>query len=310
MAVYEFSGRPSRGMKKNHRLSFAFCCSSSEVMARSISLAPEKASSEPIHSNPWKKTPKNLHFPDILPFFKMSISSGKSSGSRNQISSYDTHPMPPIVNILNVPSTKVKRNTSSEIWCRSHRTKSNWDDFFAGELSELGTNYESGSEGIDWEMSDSPSGIIVPDFHRSTISEVPSEAKEKNGQVFLLYLSKKGKRSDWVSLETRLEKVAAWLNEGSSYRLPISEPVSTGQQKFRKNFRKLTIKEAFEGRLTEKEGINFFIGPVDGKMSFKMTVCDLRMLMSTNDSMIFMEKGNESKENESDVEVVRRKSSI
>jgi len=309
MAMYKFSGSPSRGMKKEHRLSFAFCCSSSEVIVSSISLAPEKAFSDPIHSNQWKKNTKILPSPDIVPFFKLSMGSGKSSESRNQISSHDTHPMPPIVSMRNVPSTKVKRNTSSELWCRSYRTQSNWDNFFAGELSELATNYESGSEGIDWEMSDSPSGIIIPDFHRSTISEVPSEPKAKNGQVFLLYLSKKGKRSDWVSLETRLENVAAWLNEGSTYRLPISEPVSTRQQKFTKNFRKLTIKEAFEGRLTEKEGINFFIGPVDGKMSFKMTVCDLRMLMNTNDSLIFMEKGNELKENESEVEVVRRKSS-
>jgi len=44
-------------------------------------------------------------------------------------------------------------------------------------------------------------------------------------------------------------------------------------------FRKQTISEAFGDRLdSTKHGVTFFVGPVDGKVSFKMSICDLKEL--------------------------------
>merc|ERR1719245_2489301 len=85
-------------------------------------------------------------------------------------------------------------------------------------------------------------------------------------------------RYSTFDLSVRMEELAEWLNEDSKVELPISEPLTPKLASTQK-FRKQTISEAFGDRLdSTTQGVTFFVGPVDGKVSFKMSICDLKKL--------------------------------
>jgi len=301
MATNDYVCKSTLATKVILGMRIAFCCSASEVLIDTVSPSRKPEFSKTKHINHSEKN-KILPIPDTLLFRKSKRVRQEPSKRCKQRSNDEKPPTSPITSRRKVPSTKMRRKTSSEIWGPSLRKRSNWDHFYASGLSVLNIDDESQSTAIDWEISDNQTGKTIPDFQMSTVDDVTLYNIAKNGQVFLLYLSKRGMRSDWVSLETRLETVAAWLNEGSSYILPISEHLFPRQRKLNTNFRKLTIAETFGDRLNpEKEGINFFIGPVDGKISFKMTVCDLGRLKRISDSMIYRESEKESKDDESEI---------
>merc|ERR1719233_2271090 len=108
-------------------------------------------------------------------------------------------------------------------------------------------------------------------------------------------------RFRWVPLNTQLETVAGWLNEGAKNILPISWQVFPRKRDLRWKFLKLlTIKEAFGDRLdSSKDGINFFVGPVDGLISFKMSICDLYMLKRMSESLTLKRDKKPTKEDDS-----------
>merc|ERR1719204_782814 len=98
-------------------------------------------------------------------------------------------------------------------------------------------------------------------------------------------MSKNKMRYRFASLDMRIEDIATWLNRGLTNNIPISEHVHSKRLIVENPipFRKKSLSEVFGNRLDpEKSGITFFIGPVEGKMSFKMSVCDLKLLRSAS----------------------------
>jgi len=188
------------------------------------------------------------------------------------------------------------------------RKWSNWDSLFEGHSrmeysrttrdgsrSAMSMTNETDDTWVESEVSRSVSRVSV----RDKLTDVSSsEAVARDGEVFLLYLSKIGMRFTWVPLNMQLETVARWLNEGAKNVLPISYEIFPRKRDLRWNFLKLlTIKKAFGDRLdSSKDGINFFVGPVDGHISFKMSICDLYMLQRMSESRTIKREKKDTKE--------------
>jgi len=191
--------------------------------------------------------------------------------------------------------------SGSEIWSPPSGDISNWDFFFKSQASTgpiytestktdndelfMSAVLDSGSpnsgEVIDCEAIDS--GIWQPALAGSLIEQNTklSDSSGRRGEIFLTYMSKMGMRYTSVPWDIRIEEIATWLNKGSTPTIPISRDI-TPKRLMVKNFRnfpKLTLLEIFGDRLDpEKAGITFFMGPVEGKLSFKMSVCNLKLL--------------------------------
>ena len=173
---------------------------------------------------------------------------------------------------------------------------SNWDSLFDTESTQLSKRIEYTSlivnedeilgDSTDWEKTDiehsSPDNRRRDAKHRSNkgsakscVENLQPENFGKNGEVLLLYHSKDGLRFTFVPQDTRLDDIAAWLNKG----LPCSIPIGTNfHQNILecKNTSKQSLLDIFGGDLNpEKEGITIFIGPIEGKICFKMSKCEI-----------------------------------
>ena len=86
----------------------------------------------------------------------------------------------------------------------------------------------------------------------------------------------------------RMEELADWLNEDTNSKnlLPISKSFSLGENNISSSvkFRKQTIAQAVGNLDPLSQGLVFFVGPVDGKMCFKMSVCDLEHILAVTSS--------------------------
>jgi len=201
----------------------------------------------------------------------------------------------------------LSKKNSSEIWRSSRHMASNWDVLFDSWPSILESNQsassmfsdntfqsglvESKSEEIERE-TDSEScqpalvGLETRILNSDAIRQPEQnpeqpECLRRKGEIFLMYKSKTGIKYTSAPWDRRIEEVAAWLNRGSSKVIPISRQIHPKTLVDEKvgNFRKQTLREVFgDGLNPEKFGITFFVGPVDGKVSFKMNVCDLMSL--------------------------------
>jgi len=103
----------------------------------------------------------------------------------------------------------------------------------------------------------------------------------RRGEILLTYLSKSGMKYKSVPKSMQIEEVAKWLNNGSKLTIPISKHIHprSFMAKNNSNFRKQALSEVFGDRLDpEKVGITFFLGPIEGNMSFKMSICNLQLL--------------------------------
>jgi len=131
----------------------------------------------------------------------------------------------------------------------------------------------------DWDLEDT---ICLPQVLDRKVSPVHEIRKTGDkDKVFVSYLSKWGMRYSSFELSVRMEELAEWLNEDSKVELPISEPLIAKEDSLpsTEKFRKQTISEALGNSLdSSKHGVTFFVGPVDGKVSFKMSICDLKQL--------------------------------
>jgi len=199
-------------------------------------------------------------------------------------------------------AVQIKKKNSSEIWAPNTRQKSNWDLFYETQKTVIGLPQSesvtqtddddddelflpavlgSGEELTDWEVTDS--GAWQPELSESIPKEntVLPKSCRRNGEVFMSYMSKSGMIYTSAPWDMKIEEIANWLNDGSSELIPISRHIHPKRLvvETRSNFRKQTLSEIFGDRLNpEKDGITFFVGPVEGKMSFKMSVCDLKLL--------------------------------
>jgi len=170
--------------------------------------------------------------------------------------------------------TSVKNNESSQDWTDSHSAQI--------ELSQQELNADKLRKEDVKHLENSGSGNFT------CLENLSSENFRKKGEVLLSYHSKGGVRFTMVPLNTHLDDIAAWLNKGSQFSIPISlnNHPKLMEIKRQKKSSKKTLSDIFGGELnTEKEGITIFIGPVEGKLSFKMSKCDLNLLqMMTRDS--------------------------
>lgn len=227
--------------------------------------------------------------------------------------------------LLDIPSQsgttqRSKKNGDVHI-PKCHEKKSTWDSFFESrsdiqltmrtdnttftyDVNQLG-------DGTDWiESDDSLPEIPVGtnniedrkwtrNEHKfgeswTTLTAVPAEYSRRRGEVLLSCMSKNGMRYTFVPMDIRIEEVAVWLNKGSGteYKIPISDHVQ--ECCFRRlnlkrinKFSKGTLSELFGDSFDpEKNGITFFVGPVEGVIKFKMSVCELQSLqLATRDSI-------------------------
>jgi len=202
---------------------------------------------------------------------------------------------------LPMKMTALKKKNSSELWRVHTRQKSNWGSYFESQSTHadsdelltdtdeipipkvLAPGTETVEDASDWGLTDSYSCHSELSLEIITQNKVVSESKRTESDILLSYMSKNGMRYRFASLNMRIEDIAIWLNRGLTDTIPISEHVHSKRQILEnpRTFRKQTLLEVFGNRLDpEKSGITFFIGPVEGKVSFKMCVCDLKLLRS------------------------------
>jgi len=154
------------------------------------------------------------------------------------------------------------------------------------EVPSLRDPFESGSISLmqgSMILNADPRVVITGLTKQDQSASSPPDLSRMKGEVLVSYVTAKGMRYTFVPLDIRMEKVSVWLNQGSALPIPISEPI---HPKIRRNKKKnpseflnLTLSELFGDRLNpEREGIIFFIGPVEGKVSFKMSLCELEAL--------------------------------
>jgi len=182
------------------------------------------------------------------------------------------------------------RLRSSELWCpRTINEQSNWDDFFQSQttLTDISKMLRISTEySEDWSSgNDLPVPQASSERRSSSIYTAP-----KKDEIFVSYVTKSGMKWDNKDLSMRIEELTEWLNEDfkSESLIPISKTIFLDSKNSTpaKKFRKQTIAEAFGELDPSKHGLMFFIGPVDGKMKFKMNVCDLQ-----NINELFPERG-------------------
>jgi len=155
------------------------------------------------------------------------------------------------------------------------------------EVPHLRDRGESGN--ISWKTQGSvnlstASRAVNPSWTKEDQRSSSSpDLSRRRGEVLVSYLTAKGMRYAFVPSDIRLEKVSFWLNQGSALSIPISEHVHPKMRRKKKynqsEFLNLTLSELFGDRLDpERTGITFFVGPVEGRISFKMSLCELEAL--------------------------------
>jgi len=102
------------------------------------------------------------------------------------------------------------------------------------------------------------------------------------GMVVAMVVTKKGQRFRLLNLNVTLQEVVnSFLKVEAGASLPVSFTLSTDTRPklLPPDKMALTLRENLEGYLDElKQGISFFTGPVNGKLSYKMSVCDLEYM--------------------------------
>jgi len=189
----------------------------------------------------------------------------------------------------------IMRMKSSDVWCSRTFEQSNWDELFQSLSTE--TDFAKilriSTDNEDWSASSND--FTAPQIQALSERGISSVTAPKKDEIFVSCVTKSGMKWDNKDLSMRIEELTEWLNEDykSESLIPISKTIfldgknsTTG-----KKFRKQTIAEALVGLDPSKHGLMFFIGPVDGKMKFKMNVCDLQ-----NIDELFSERENKRNE--------------
>lgn len=194
--------------------------------------------------------------------------------------------------LLDIPKGNPSPNTkqSCNFCSRSNSElteRSNWDHFFdsnterttdSRNISRLGTD-----ESMDWWFKEStPSSTLSPhDKHRSIF---PAPRKDK-----VLIWFKKKTDIKWTSKNSsaRMGEVAEWLNEGVKPKCKLAIYGNTqGKTKSGKIFEKLTIAEAVSDLNPLRQGLVCFVGPIDTKWGFRISVCDLDKIIAATCSCV------------------------
>jgi len=185
------------------------------------------------------------------------------------------------------PSPRLSKNFGNMF--TGNRRPSNWDSFFDSHSTLMCTKRTehtgtSGPHSLEWmEWAKTRRDASFSEIDKGSSRENTPEPKSlrKEGEILLSYYSKRGLRYTFIPFDILLEDVASWLNKDSVHSIPISQNTRqrTLTPKSRAKPSGQTIADIFGGDLDpEKDGITCFIGPVDGRISFKMSKCDLDQL--------------------------------
>jgi len=138
---------------------------------------------------------------------------------------------------------------------------SGWSD---GPLS-LGTSYPKSGSSLGLKPS-------------SPVKRMPVV----KGMVLAMVVTKQGQKFRLLNLNVTLQEVVnTFLKAEAGASLPVSFTLSTDTRPklLPADKMALTLKENLEGYIDElKQGISFFTGPVNGKLSYKMSVCQLEYM--------------------------------
>jgi len=183
-------------------------------------------------------------------------------------------------NLLDVPRQK-KKPICEFFSPSSMSSHSNWDNFFESqtELTESrNISRKSSDESQEWGVYESaPSSPMSPHGNQRTF--FPSPKKDK---VFVSCRTKTGMRWSCKNLSTRMGEVVEWLNEGAMPKcwLPISGNTVGKNNKSGDDLAKKTIAEVMCDLNPLNQGLACFSGSVNGKLSIKISVCDLDKIIA------------------------------
>jgi len=166
--------------------------------------------------------------------------------------------------------TKFEKST----WRPSYSIRSNWDAFFDSQAEIESPSRNCTTEGSDWgtEVSELVLG------KRKSSEWTLSSNSPVHSPVSLTVVNKSGMRNGKAPINMRIEELVKWLNEGNLINLPLCEynPWRNPRLRPKENFQNLTILEAFGDNVNFKtQRLLFFVGPVEGKLCYKMEVCDV-----------------------------------
>jgi len=170
--------------------------------------------------------------------------------------------------------------SAKSIWdsyFESHSNCSKWADNSTAYIDGTWTELPDCSTDSARISKNTPGGVDVS----PTIPELLPTNTKSERKVLLSYYWKGGMRTTKIPLDTPLELVAKWLNKGSVKSIPISENLHPWKTKkpARGASSKTTLTEVFGDYLDpERDGIVCFVGPVEGRISYKMSICERNML--------------------------------
>jgi len=197
--------------------------------------------------------------------------------------------------LLDVPKMKPvkKKKGSRELTGPSSLSgRSNWDHIFESEtdLSVYMSKFST-DESFDMEGNDSRNSTPCPN-QKGKNFVFPPPSKD---QVFISNVSK-GMKCCNKNISTPIEEVEKWLNEGVSPKtknwLPVTTDIAWENKESGDNFENKTIAEALYGLNPLKHGLTCFVGPVDGKLCYKICVCDLNKIKACSFKPLDDEKNN------------------
>jgi len=166
----------------------------------------------------------------------------------------------------------------------------NWDTYYeTSNATHVSTTPScrntSAGDGSDWDedISDqdklNPFGCVKRTPSSPISLEPPIERRRKSALILAVGLSKNGTKTTRISLETTLFQITAWLGGVSESRV---ENFSYGHRRFPLSKFGKSIGEIIGKKSPSLKnwGLIFFIGPVQGRLSYKMMVKSERDLQA------------------------------
>jgi len=167
---------------------------------------------------------------------------------------------------------------------------SDWGDCYEDSGDFRMSNYEAANltrvYGSGWSDGPLSLGTSFPKPGSTLGSFKPSSPVKRmpvvKGMVLAMVVTKQGQRFRLLNLNVTLEEVVnTFLKAEAGASLPVSFTLSTDTRPklLPADKMALTLKENLEGYIDElTQGISFFTGPVNGKLSYKMSVCQLEYM--------------------------------
>jgi len=167
---------------------------------------------------------------------------------------------------------------------------SDWGDCYEDSGDFRMSNYEAANltrvYGSGWSDGPLSLGTSFPKPASTLGSFKPSSPVKRmpvvKGMVLAMVVTKQGQRFRLINLNVTLQEVVnTFLKAEAGASLPVSFTLSTDTRPklLPADKMALTLKENLEGYIDElTQGISFFTGPVNGKLSYKMSVCQLEYM--------------------------------